>query len=449
MVSTKQHSWREAILVYTRPRVIGMLFLGFQAGLPFLLIFSTLTAWLNEHNVSKTTIGFFAWVGITYSIKFFWAPVIDRLSVPVLSAWLGHRRGWMLLAMSGVAIGLVLLAQLDPKTQLTTVALTALFIAFSSATQDVVIDAYRIEAIDNEYQAAMAGMYQAGWRIGANIVGFAFALFLADIYSWQFAYTTMACFVAIGITTVMFISEPKRSVTKETIANEQRVIDYIASRDKPNHFIAWLIGAVVCPFVDFFKRNSKIALIILLFIGVYRISDIALAVMATPFYLDMGFSLSEIAFVTKIIGIIITILGALTGGIYVVRYGIYRCLFAGAIMVALANLLYAVMTVMGHDMVWFTLIVGADNFSGGFASSAFIAYLSSLTNRAYTATQYALFSSLMTLFPKIISGFSGLIVDQTSYLIFFIYVACLGIPGMFLVLWLMRHDHLNSGTDTK
>ena len=437
------HSWREAFMVYTRPRVIGMLFLGFQAGLPFLLIFSTLTAWLNEVGVSKTTIGFFAWVGITYSIKFFWAPVIDRLSLPLLSNWLGHRRSWMLLAMTGVAIGLFYMSQLDPKIQLTTVALTALFIAFSSATQDVVIDAYRIEAIDSEYQAAMAGTYQAGWRIGANIIGYAFALYLSDQFSWNVVYTVMACFVSIGIATVLIISEPERLSSKETIANEQRVIDYIASRENPSRFVGWFIGAVICPFTDFFKRNGKIALLILLFIGIYRISDIALSVMATPFYQDMGFTNTEIGLVSKVFGIIITIFGALIGGIYVVRFGIYRCLFFGAVMVAVTNLFFAILSTKGHDMTWFVIIIGLDNFSGGFASSAFIAYLSSLTNRAYTATQYALFSSLMTLLPKILSGFSGVVVDQAGYLFFFIYVACLGIPVMFLVWWLMRHDHLN------
>jgi len=442
-----KHSWRESFLVYFRPRVVAMLFLGFQAGLPFLLVFSTLTAWLKDEGLTKTTIGFFAWVGITYSIKVFWAPVIDHISLPVLGKFLGHRRSWMLLAMIGVGIGLFYLSSLDPGQELKTVALAALFIAFCSATQDIVIDAYRIEAMSKEYQAPMAGAYQAGWRIGANFIGGALALYLADIYSWNISYSVMAYFVGIGIVTVLIISEPDSHTARSLIPDEERVKRYLRNSHNPNRFVAWVIGAIVCPFTEFFERNKNLAIGILLFIGLYRISDITLAVMANPFYLDLGFTKSEIAFVTKIIGVIFTIVGALLGGMYVIKQGIYSALLVGSILVASTNLAFAILAQQGHDMFWFTTVIGMDNFSGGFASSAFLAFLASLTNKAYTATQYALFSSLMTLVPKFISGFSGIVVDATSYTFFFMYVASLGIPALLMVLWLKKQEIVSQQLD--
>ncbi|MBN4080359.1 AmpG family muropeptide MFS transporter [Beggiatoa alba] len=439
-----RHSWREAFSVYLKPRILGMFFLGFSAGLPFLLVFSTLTAWLRDEGVSKSMIGFFAWVGLSYSIKFVWAPIIDRINLPLLESRLGHRRSWMLVAMLGIAAGLFFLSTLSPRESLTLVALVAVWIAFSSATQDIVIDAYRIEAVKSEYQAAMAGAYQAGWRVGASLVGSAVALYLAELYSWHLAYVVMGGFVLVGIVTVLLISEPERVITHKTLENEQRVVDYLNNHHKPNRLVAWCIGAIVCPFADFFQRNGKMAIGILLFIGLYRISDITLAIMANPFYLDMGFSKIEIANVTKIYGLFMTLAGALLGGIMVVRYNIMRPMLLGAVMVAVTNLLFATMVSKGHDLTWFTIIVSADNFSGGFASSAFIAYLSSLTNTAYTATQYALFSSIMILPAKIISGFSGIIVDSAGYTYFFTYTASLGIPAILMVLWLILRSQKNT-----
>ncbi len=444
LYSKPRHSWGEAFSVYLKPRVLAMFFLGFSAGLPFLLVFSTLTFWLSDEGVSKSMIGFFAWVGLTYSIKFFWAPIIDRVNLPVLESMFGHRRSWMLVAMTSIAVGLFVLSTLSPRESLTAVALVAVWIAFSSATQDIVIDAYRIEAMKVEYQAAMAGAYQAGWRVGASLVGSAAALYIAELYTWQIAYMAMAAFVFVGIATALLVSEPERVVSQQTIANEQRVIDYLKNNHKPNKVVAWIIGAIVCPFADFFQRNGKFAIGILLFIGLYRISDITLAIMANPFYSDMGFSKIEVANVTKIYGLFMTLAGALIGGVIVVRYDILRPMLLGALMVAITNLLFVVMVSKGHDLTWFTIIVSADNFSGGFASSTFIAYLSSLTNTAYTATQYALFSSIMTLPAKVISGFSGIVVDSAGYAYFFTYTASLGIPAILMVLWFMYRSQKNS-----
>lgn len=436
------HRWREAIRVYRQPRVFSMLFLGFAAGLPFPLVFTTLSTWLRDVGVDRTTIGFFAWIGITYSIKVFWSPVVDRLRLPGLTQHFGQRRSWMLLGQIGIVIGIINMAVLDPNLQITAMALFALLVAFSSATQDVAIDAYRIEAVEPELQGAMAGMYQSGWRIAASWVGGAGALYLAELVSWTVAYLTMAVAMGVGILTVLFVREPAHMLNRATVMEEQRVIDYLErSAHIPDALripTAWFIGAVICPFIEFFHRNGKWALLILLFIAIYRISDIVLANMAYPFYIDMGFSKIEIANIGKIYGVIMTIVGATVGGVMVIRYGVMRMLLVGAILVAVTNLLYAQLAIEGKSLTGLALVISADNFSGGLAGSAFIAYLSRLTNTAYTATQYALFSSLMTLAPKFLSGFSGVIVDAQGYIFFFIYASLLGLPAIFLVMYLMR-----------
>ena len=436
------HRWREAIRVYRQPRVFSMLFLGFAAGLPFPLVFTTLSTWLRDVGVDRTTIGFFAWIGITYSIKVFWSPVVDRLRLPGLTQHFGQRRSWMLLGQIGIVIGIINMAVLDPNLQITAMALFALLVAFASATQDVAIDAYRIEAVEPELQGAMAGMYQSGWRIAASWVGGAGALYLAELVSWTVAYLTMAVAMGVGILTVLFVREPAHMLNRATVMEEQRVIDYLErSAHIPDALripTAWFIGAVICPFIEFFHRNGKWALLILLFIAIYRISDIVLANMAYPFYIDMGFSKIEIANIGKIYGVIMTIVGATVGGVMVIRYGVMRMLLVGAILVAVTNLLYAQLAIEGKSLTGLALVISADNFSGGLAGSAFIAYLSRLTNTAYTATQYALFSSLMTLAPKFLSGFSGVIVDAQGYIFFFIYTSLLGLPAIFLVMYLMR-----------
>lgn len=421
-----------------------MLFLGFAAGLPFPLVFATLSTWLRDVGIERTTIGFFAWIGITYSIKVFWAPFVDRISIPGLTKLLGRRRSWMLLAQAGIVIGLVGMAYTNPLQSLGLMAAYGLLVAFSSATQDIAIDAYRIEAIHADYQGAMAAMYQAGWKIAASLVAQAAALYIADFYSWTAAYQVMAVCMIVGVLTVLLIKEPDVSINGNTYMREQRVISYLENTAHVSGFIrqpiAWLIGTVVCPFVDFFQRNGRYAIFILIFIALYRISDVVLGNLANPFYVDMGFTLSEIAGIAKVFGFFPALFGAFIGGVLVVRYGIFQILLLGAVLVAVANLNFAFMAYSGKSLVGLALVIGLDNLSAGIAGSAFIAYLSSLTNTAYTATQYALFSSLMTLFPKVISGFSGIIVDATSYIFFFIYASLLGVPVVLMVLWMMRRE---------
>jgi len=432
------HSWRESFLVYTRSRVIGMFFLGFSAGLPFLLVYSTLSQWLIEAKVSHATIGFFSWIGITYSIKVIWAPVIDRIPFPFVTRLLGKRRSWMLVAQIGVALGLLGMSSINPAEDLQAIALFGLLVAFSSATQDVALDAYRIEAMDKEYQGAMSAMYIFGYRTALLVAG-AGAFYIVDYSNWSVAYTVMALLMSIGMITVICIREPDHAVSEATRQQEHQIASMLehGHTDSTWHRSQeWFSHAVVSPFVDFITRYGKLAFLILFFVGIYRVSDLVMGFMANPFYYDMGYSRIEVANIAKIFGFFMTIFGAATGGILVVRYGIYRPLVLGAILVAATNLLFSYLASIEPDLVWLGIVISADNFSGGLAGSAFIAYLSSLTNAAYTATQYALFSSIMTLPAKIVSGFSGVVVEGYGYEWFFSYAAVLGIPAIIVALYL-------------
>ena len=403
-----------------------MTFLGFSGGLPFLLVFSTLTAWLTEGNVSRSTIGFFAWIGITYSTKVLWAPVVDSIRVPFLTKILGQRRSWMLIGQIGIASGLVLMSLIGPS-DLLTLSFCAFLVAFSSATQDVAIDAFRIESAEPEHQGAMSAAYVFGYRLALLVAG-AGALYLAEYFSWTITYLVMASLMLVGVVTVVLVAEPDRQADLFPLE-----LSAIGLR-------RWFTGAVAGPFVDFFSRNGKVAFIILLFISVFRLSDIAMGIMANPFYLDMGYSKTEIANVAKVFGFFMSIAGSLICGVLVVKWGLMRPLLIGAVAVALTNLLFASLSVLEPKVSYLAIVISADNISGGFAATAFIAYLSSLTNRAYTATQYALFSSLMTLPGKFISGFSGLVVDNFGYFEFFVVAAILGIPAILLVVWLSRYE---------
>jgi len=428
-------------MIYTRPQVIAMAFLGFSAGLPYLLVFTTLTAWLRDESVSLSAIGFFAWVGITYSVKVLWAPVVDRTPIPILSRVMGQRRAWILEGQTGIAAGLLGMALTGPA-DLGALAALALLVAFSSATQDIAIDAWRIEAMAGEFQGAMAASYIFGYRVALLAAG-AGALYLAEFFSWMVSYQSMAMLMTVGMVTVLLIAEQDRDSAIRRVADtEERVRAFLLrSEHRPGRIRdlqAWFIGAVICPFVEFFERNGKFALVMLLFIAVFRLSDIAMGIMANPFYLDMGYTKTEIANVAKLFGFFMTIAGSAICGILVVKWGHLRPLLVGAIAVAATNLLFAVLSLLEPELKWLAVVISADNISGGFAATAFVAYLSSLTNRAYTATQYALFSSLMTLPGKFISGFSGIIVDGHGYFIFFIFAACIGLPAIFLVLVLQR-----------
>lgn len=451
-MSSLTTGWAEALQIYRRKPVLVMMLLGFGAGLPFLLVFSTLTAWLRDVGVERTAIGFFAWIGITYSIKVFWAPVVDRLRLPLLTALLGQRRSWILAGQLGIAAGLMLMSTLNPLDSLAVIAFAAFIVAFSSSTQDVALDAFRIESAEETLQGAMSAAYIFGYRVALLAAG-AGALYIAEWSNWPLAYVSMAALMGVAVLALLWADEPAHQSKAQRDADELVMVDTIMGRPmnmaQRARWQRWLIGAVVCPFLEFFQRNGRFALLMLVFIALFRLSDITMGIMANPFYLDLGYSKSDIASIAKVFGFFMTIFGSALCGVLVVRYGMMKPLLAGAVLVASTNLLFAWLAFTGQQatpsLSWLALVISADNLSGGIASTAFVAYLSSLANKHYTATQYALFSSLMTLPGKFISGFSGWVVDGFGYTEFFIVAAMLGVPAIILVMVLMRHQQGSSG----
>jgi len=417
--------------VYLEAPTLRMLLLGFSAGLPLLLVFGTLSFWLREAGIDRTTIGYLSWVGLAYGFKWVWAPLVDRLPIPLLTRLLGRRRSWLLLSQSVIMAALVGMALTDPKLALLPVVWCALAVAFGSATQDIALDAFRIESADVQRQAALAAAYQTGYRMamiwaGAGVLWIAARAEVTGADgvigyqhgAWQIAYFAMAASMLLGVVTVLFSPEP-------------------APRELPpaRNAAEWLKSALVEPFADFLRRYGKQAALILMLIAVYRISDVVMGIMANPFYVDMGYTKDEVAAVTKIYGVIMTLVGAFVGGALAMRFGVMRVLMLGAVLSAASNLLFAWLGSRGHDVNALIFVISADNLSSGIASAAFIAYLSSLTNINYSATQYALFSSMMLLLPKFLAGYSGTYVDAFGYSSFFTGTALLGAPVLLLV-WL-------------
>ncbi len=452
-----------ALAAYTRPRILLMLALGFSSGLPFLLIFGTLSAWLRESHVSRTDIGLMSYVGLAYTIKFLWAPVIDQVKLPVLHNMFGQRRAWMLVAQGAVAASLVGISFCDPAVSLMPVAIAAVVLAFSAATQDISIDAWRIEAAPKSEQGAMAASYQLGYRL-AIIASGAGALYTAQYVSWHAAYLLMAGLMLIGAGAV-FVA-PKVAETAAPVTGEDRA-GQLAQGLKLGGGLAraatWAYRAIVAPFIDFFARHKWTGLLVLALIGAYRIPDFVMGVMANPLYIDLGFSLATIATVVKVFGVWMTIAGAIVGGLVVARFGIVHSLFVGAGATITGNLIFAWLATQGSSVTALTIAISAENFAGGFAGTALIAYMSSLTNIAFTATQYALFSSFYALPGKLLGGLSGAMVDwfaahpifaraiagadivslhakTAGYVPFFICTAAMGIPAIILVFLVLRRE---------
>ncbi|WP_246065256.1 AmpG family muropeptide MFS transporter [Hydrocarboniclastica marina] len=430
---------REFLHVYSRRPVLLMLLLGFSAGLPLLLVFSTLLARLADVGVETATIGFFAWLGITYSVKVIWAPVIDWLRIPLFSRLMGQRRSWMLLAQAGVAVGLWWMAWIDPTQDLTLLALAGLLVAFSSATQDIAIDAFRIEAASARYQGAMSAAYVFGYRLALLFAG-AGALYLASVYSWSWAYVVMSMLMSVGVLAVLIANEPVSDAERKARLARTWGVEAEGSEGTLARLQHWVRKAVIAPFVDFIQRYGRYAVLILLLVAVYRVADLAMGVMANPFYLNfMGFTKVEVANVTKVFGFFMTIIGSAAGGVLVVHYGIRPILLIGAIMTAASNLLFVLVAQLPANLGLLAMVVSADNLSGGIATVALIAWLSSMTNTAFTATQYALFSSLMTLPGKFLGGFSGVVVSLGGYGGFFLISAVMGLPAILLCWWVYRN----------
>ena len=493
------------LLVDNWQQVLAMLFLGFSAGLPLLLIFSTLSLWLREAGVDRGAVTYFSWAALGYSFKFVWAPLVDKLPLPFLHSLMGKRRSWLLLAQVMVMAAMIWMAMNDPSTAsgLHYMAFAAVLLGFSSATQDIVIDAYRIEAVQSDVQALMASTYVAGYRIGMIVAG-AVALYLAEwlgttresyLYdAWQLTYIAMAGAMLIGVFTTLVIREPARTQESSYLHTSRDyfrfvllfvgfvgaiILAYLSLSETVAALKEWLVraGAIeelasfiaeafrllaallaalmagwflvgihladrcmlrdtyIDPVADFFRRYGRAAILILLLVGFYRVSDIVLGVISNVFYQDMGFSKDQIATVTKVFGIWMTILGGFLGGFLTLRYGVIRILMLGAVMTVITNLLFIPVANNPGDILLLYVVIGADNITAGLASAAFIAYLSSLTSLSFTAVQYAIFSSLMTLFPKLLGGYSGSIVDAVGYQNFFLAASMIGIP-VFLLVWL-------------
>ena len=427
-ISPAKKPWRDVFAVFAEPATLRMLLLGFSAGLPLLLVFGTLSFWLREAGINRTTIGYLSWVGLAYAFKWVWAPLVDRMPIPVLTRLLGRRRSWLLASQIVIIGALIGIGLTDPRVSLPPVVWCALAIAFGSATQDIALDAYRIESADTDRQAALAAAYQTGYRIAMIWAG-AGALWIAaraevngvvgyQQGAWQTAYWVMAASMLLGVATVLLSPEPAARALKPA-----------------RNAAEWLQGALIEPFADFLRRYGKQAILILGLIAIYRISDVVMGIMANPFYVDMGYSKDEVAAVTKIYGVIMTLVGAFVGGVLAMRFGVMKVLMLGAVLSAASNLLFAWLATRGHDVMALTFVISADNLSSGIASAAFIAYLSSLTNINYSATQYALFSSMMLLLPKFLAGYSGKYVDTFGYGHFFTATAVLGLPVLVLV-WL-------------
>ncbi|MEJ2120683.1 MAG: MFS transporter [Alphaproteobacteria bacterium] len=481
---SERPTWLQTLAAFKERPVITMLILGYPAGVPLMMVLATSGFWLREIGVSRTSIGFLIWASFPWALKIFWAPLVDRMPLPVLTRWLGRRRSYILLAQFGIAGGLIGIASLNPQAVfdsggnatstaariagltaegagvlpllgglmnvaptpppsdvVVTMALLLLLVSFSSATQDIALDAFRIESAPSKLQGVMAAAYQYGYRIAILVAG-AGALFLAAAFDWATAYLLMGLSMVVGMATILIVREPPHPVTSATMELEAALAARVASAGRGvgggfAKIASWFSLAVVAPFVEFFKRNGWMALVIFLLIGSFRLSDLTLGAMANPFYVDIGFSKLEVASVAKIFGVVMTIIGVAVGAAFIVRYGIMPMLLISALLLTVTNLLFAAMAVVGSEIWMLTITISADNLAAGISGSVFIAYLSSLTNRAYTATQYALFTSVMSLFGKFVAGWSGVVVDAVGWVTFFIYASALGIPSILLILFIM------------
>ncbi|WP_298376864.1 AmpG family muropeptide MFS transporter [Azospirillum sp.] len=431
-------SWLNAVSIYLDRRVLVILFLGFSEGLPLALTGSTLSVWLREQGVSKTGIGLFALVTMPYALKFLWAPLIDRLRLPLLTRLFGRRRGWALVTQAGLMMALLGLASTNPATELWWTALFAVLVAFCSASQDIVVDAYRVEVLDENRQAAGAAVLVLGYRFGMLAAG-AGALYIADFHGWRVAYEAMAALVLVGVVTILINQEPKVAVSPESLQREQHVADWLAARPhlsgRMAALLSWLYGAVVAPFAQFMSRKGWV--VMLAFIATYKLGEVLAGVMSSPFYVDLGFTKTEIANVTKLFGLWATIIGGLLGGLLVGRVGVLRGLMIGGILQMVSNISYVALAWAGHDLSALAVTVAVENVCGGVATAAFVAYLSGLCNVAYTATQYALLSSFYKLGGDLFGASSGWLADRMDWVSFFLLSMAGALPALILLTRLM------------
>jgi len=416
-------AWRDAVAVYLRPRLLLILALGFASGLPLALSTATLTFWLAEEGVSKATIGAFALVGTAYTLKFLWSPLIDQVPLPGLTAWLGRRRGWLLLCQAALIVAMVGLGQQEPAGDAATVALWAVALAFASASQDIVIDAYRVEILCAEEQGAGAAMVVFGYRVGMLISG-AGALYLASTQPWSVVYAVMAAAMGLGVVATLLAPEPPAPQRQRT---DGGALD---------RAFAWAKRAVFEPFAEFLARPGWLAF--LLFVIFYKLGDAAASVMTSPLYVELGFSKVEVAQVVKVFGLGATLLGAFLGGALVAKAGLVRALWIAGGLQLLSNLGFGGLAMAGHDVGALAAVIGFENLAGGMGTTAFVAFLAALCHRKYTATQYALLSSLFAVARTFLAAPGGLVAEAVNWPLYFLLTAIAAIPGLVLIVLLQR-----------
>lgn len=432
--------WLAALAVYRDWRILAIVLLGFSSGLPLALTGSTMGVWLTESGVSKTSVGLFTLVTVPYTLKYLWAPLVDRLPLPWLTRRFGRRRGWALLAQGAVMVAIVAMGTSAPQTDPWWTALFALLVAFASASQDIVIDAWRVEILDPPQYGAGAATVVLGYRLGMLSSG-AGALYLAESLPWSQVYGLMALLVLVGMLTILAVREPDMdadSRVKEDAAGRALLARMPAVAQRTRPLLLWLYGAVVAPFAQFMTRPAWAGL--LLFIAVYKLGDAMAGIMAAPFYLELGFSKSDIAGVTKVFGLVATLAGGLMGGAVVARFGVWRALLVCGIAQMLSNLMYVLLAIVGHSLPILMLTIAVENMTGGMATAAFVAFLSSLCAVAYTATQYALLSSCAGISRDLLGASAGWFADHMVWPGYFLLTTAAAWPGLGLLVWLWHRE---------
>ncbi len=411
-----QNTWMAALKTYLQPKMLAMISLGFASGLPYMLIYSELAFWMKKADVDLSVIGFFSWIGLAYTLKVLWSPLVDRLKIPFLTAKLGQRRSWMLLAIIGAVTGMLIIAASNPQETVLMTAIGALVLAFSGATFDISVDAWRIEAAPNDQQANMAASYVLGYRLA--IMGAGLSYIVAGYFNWNIAYAFMAAIMSVNGLIVFFVKEPSRDIRKKALTIGHAVHENI-----------------VKPFTSFVTRLGVWTPIVFLLVATYLISDKTMGPMAKPLYQHIGYTEIQVGLVSSFFGPWAVIAGGFAGGLISIRYGLMKSLLIGSILMVITNAAFAwLATISSPETAYLFVTVGADNVAAGFAATVFIAYLSSLTELKFAATQYAFLSSLFNLVGKTLSGFTGIIAAKMGFAGFFIFTAVLGIPAIILTL---------------
>ncbi|MBE8215461.1 MAG: AmpG family muropeptide MFS transporter [Endozoicomonadaceae bacterium] len=436
---------------YQQPKILLLFCLGFSAGLPYLLIFSTLSLWLSEAQIDRTTIGFCSWVTLIFASKWIWAPILDLTKLPILTYYFGLRRSWLMSTQVIIIVSCFALSFANPSHNLTSMMCWIMMLSLGAAAQETVADAYRIEsATQLMKQATLSAVYQMGYRTamccsGAGVIWIVSLINTHQQYQvqgWQVAYFSMGLLSCIGLITSCFITETAQPIQDTFISPNTTTATQVKKNKKTvrRNTLKSMYCLALAPFADFFMQHGRQSYLILLLIGFYRISDILTGIMAHPFYYDLGFTKIQIIYIIKLYGFFMSILGVLMSGFFIHYFGLLKILYLGAILSSSCNFLFAILAAYGEpSTIGLSFIICIDNFSGGLTSCVLMTWLSHITKTTYSATQYAFFYSWTLFLPKLIGGFSGILVDHTGYSLFFISSACLGMPVIPLIYWIQKN----------